>query len=297
MSTCIEIGRFSNDKITIKDALTLRNDIFNQVEDLMSFILKHINKRYEFTGVIQREEIWDYPLEALREIIVNMVVHRNYMHHGASSVKIYDDKIEFFNPGHFPDEITPEKLLTNDYTSDCRNKQIATMFKDSHDMEKYGTGIYRVSKKFNEYDLVAPIWKNFQHGMKVTVIFEPFNIKELREHHEKVTYKLENDPIKDKKVSNKLEKVTHKPEIYPIGNKKVTYKAGKVPHKSKDKILYLLKENSFLQRKNLMEELSLSLSGIKKHLRELQEQGRLKREGSRKTGKWVVIENNNTGEN
>ena len=269
LPTCIEIGRFSNDRITIKDALTLRSDIFNEVEDLMSFILKHINKRYEFTGAIQREEIWDYPIDALREIIVNMVVHRDYMHHGDSSVKIYDDRIEFFNPGHFPPEITSEKLKTNEYTSDCRNKQIAAMFKDSHDMEKYGTGIYRVTQKFNQHGLVAPIFENFQHGIRVIVL---------------------SDLLNDRKVTHKQEKVTHKQEKVTHKQEKVTHKQEKVTHKSKDKILLLLKENPLLQREDLMKELSLTMSGIKKHLQELQAQKRLTREGSRKTGKWVVVD-------
>ena len=106
----IELGRFSTPTI-IKDALTLRADLFTEIEEVFNFIKKHINKEYIITGKPQREERWQYPMDALREIIINMIVHRDYMHYGDSSVKIYDTSIEFFNPGSLPDTITIKQLL------------------------------------------------------------------------------------------------------------------------------------------------------------------------------------------
>ncbi|SKB98990.1 ATP-dependent DNA helicase RecG [Parapedobacter luteus] len=50
-------------------------------------------------------------MPALREIVTNMVVHRDYMNSGDSSVKIFDNCIEFFNPGHLPDTISIEQLF------------------------------------------------------------------------------------------------------------------------------------------------------------------------------------------
>lgn len=60
---------------------------------------------------------------------VNMVIHKDYTHHGNSSVNVYDNKIEFFNPGSFAAEIIPDKILQNDYNSGCRNKHILGLFK------------------------------------------------------------------------------------------------------------------------------------------------------------------------
>jgi len=209
LATCIEIGKFI-DQITIKDSITLSSDLFSEIENVMDFIIKHINKRYEFTGEIQRKEIWDYPLTALREIIVNMIIHRDYTHHGDSSIKIFDDKIEFFNPGYFPDHITKIKLINNDYTSDCRNKLIAKLFKDTGNMEKYGSGIGRVCKQFVEHGLKEPIFENFQHGVRVIVKLEKLPNKE-----EKLPNKKENYPIKEEKLPNKKENYPIKEEKLP----------------------------------------------------------------------------------
>jgi ATP-dependent DNA helicase RecG len=70
----VELGRFS-DEITINDGLTIKEDLFNQAERIMEFIRKHLKVSYFFEGHLQRAEHPDYPPEALREIVLNMIVH------------------------------------------------------------------------------------------------------------------------------------------------------------------------------------------------------------------------------
>ena len=164
----IELGRFSEPTL-IKDALTLRTDLFTEIEGVFDFIKKHINKEYIITGKPQREERWQYPMDALREIIINMIVHRDYMHYGDSSVKIYDSSIEFFNPGSLPDTISIEQLLKGNYISQTRNSKLASIFKEAGIIEKYGSGIKRIQQQFIAYGLKPPVFENFQHGFKVVV--------------------------------------------------------------------------------------------------------------------------------
>ena len=66
---------------------------------------------YIISGNVQREERFDYPLEAIREIVTNMIVHRDYRDSGDSIIKIFDDRIEFFNPGKLYDDITIKNCL------------------------------------------------------------------------------------------------------------------------------------------------------------------------------------------
>ncbi len=123
----VQAGRF-NDPITIKDDFTIDCDLFGQVESILSFIKKQINKEVIITELSQHTERWQYPLNAIREIVVNMVVHRNYQNGGNSIIKIYDNKIEFFNPGRLSDSITIEQLVSGEYISKARNKKIASLF-------------------------------------------------------------------------------------------------------------------------------------------------------------------------
>ena len=134
---------------------------------------KHTNKAYIITGNPKREERWDYPMEALREIIINMIVHRDYRSANDSTIKVFDNRIEFFNPGALLDDLTVEKIKTGHYKSHLRNKQIATIFRELELIEKYGSGVRRVIDTFTAYGLPEPEFEATQGGMAVTVFKTP----------------------------------------------------------------------------------------------------------------------------
>jgi ATP-dependent DNA helicase RecG len=135
----------------------------------MDFMVKQTNKAYIITGNPRREERWDYPMDALREIIINMIVHRDYRSANDSTIKVFDDRIEFFNPGNLLDNLTVEKIKTGHYKSHLRNKQVATIFKELELIEKYGSGVRRVIDTFVAYGLREPEFEATQGGMAVTV--------------------------------------------------------------------------------------------------------------------------------
>ena len=244
----IELGRFS-DNTTIKDSITIRTDIFTEVDEIIKFIIKHINKAYIITGKPQREELWDYPLDAIREIVINMIVHRDYMQSGDSIVKIFNNRIEFFNPGNLPVNISEKDLLTGKYISNARNKQIATIFKEAGIIEKYGSGIQRVLEAFEEYNLEIPEFSNFQHGFRVIV---------------------------------QKEKTT--PITTPITTPKKTLS---------DKIIEIIRNNTQITRKEIADNLNISLNTVKEYIIKLKKQNLLKRIGNNRSGHWDVIEKNN----
>jgi len=107
-----QVGRFKSD-ITIID----------------SIIKKHLMVAYIIPSEPQRTERFDYPLDAIREIVVNMIVLRDYRESSASIIKIFDDRIEFYIPGKLYGGITSDDLLTGNYTSKSRNKLIAKVCK------------------------------------------------------------------------------------------------------------------------------------------------------------------------
>lgn len=164
----IELGRFKDETI-IKDAERLKTDLFNEVGGVMAYVKKHINVAFVISGKPQREERWDYPSDGLREIIINAIVHRDYSSSSDSIVKIFDNRIEFFNPGTLPAGLTVKKLLSGDYVSVIRNRLIADMFREGGLIEKYGTGIRRILKAFRDYGLPEPKFEEIAGGFRVTV--------------------------------------------------------------------------------------------------------------------------------
>jgi ATP-dependent DNA helicase RecG len=77
--TTIQMGHFASE-IVIKDDVVNSDDILTQVEDVMAFIRKHISKELIITDKqIENIQRWQYPLDAIREIVLNMIIHRDYM--------------------------------------------------------------------------------------------------------------------------------------------------------------------------------------------------------------------------
>ena len=245
----IELGRFSAPTL-IKDGLTLRSDLFSQIEDVLTFVKKHINKEYIITGNPQREERWEYPLNAIREIIINMIVHRDYMHYGDSSVKVFDHYIEFFNPGPLPQSISIEQLLSGDYTSQARNKKVSSIFKEAGVIEKYGSGIKRIQNAFLNYGLEAPVFENFQHGFRVIVSTQTV-LKTV-----------------EKTVEETVEKTVEKTE---------------------EIILNLIKSDSRITTKAIQQITGLSRRGIEWQIQKLKDQKIINRIGPDKGGHWEII--------
>jgi len=168
IATTIELGRFQ-DPITIKDTSRTQADLISQVDDVIAFVKKHINVALIISGAAPNIQKWQYPLEAIREIVLNMIIHRDYGANSDSVVKIFEDKIEFFNPGNLPDGISIQDLLDNNYKSTPRNKSIAEFFKNLGWIEKYGSGIGRIINYFKEAKLPAPQFESHSGGFLVTV--------------------------------------------------------------------------------------------------------------------------------
>lgn len=163
----VQTGRFKS-PTKIIDSVSINCDLFQEVELIFSSVKKHLMVEYIITGKPHREERYDYPITALREIILNMVIHRDYRSSSDSIIKIYDDRIEFYNPGTLYGNLTIDKLLSGDYCSKTRNKLIALMFKEVGLIEKYGSGIQRIREAFDEYGLRQPLFEEFQDGFRVT---------------------------------------------------------------------------------------------------------------------------------
>ena len=86
-----------------------------------------------------------------------------------SVIKIFDDRIEFFNPGDLYDNQTIEQLNSNQYQSKTRNKLITLMFKESGLIEKYGSGITRIKNLCATHDIQPPKFEELPKGFKVTL--------------------------------------------------------------------------------------------------------------------------------
>lgn len=97
------------------------------------------------------------------------MIHRDYRDSGNSIIKIYDDRIEFFNPGKLYGDLTIAQLNSGRYASRTRNRAIANMFKECGLIERYGSGIKRIKNACAQHGISEPVFEEFQHGFSVTI--------------------------------------------------------------------------------------------------------------------------------
>lgn len=160
----VHCGRFKGE-IAIIDDRMIGGAIVEQVDEAMKFVLKNISVKFVMTGKPAREEIWDYPLEALREAIINAVCHRDYTISSDIQIRIYDDKLMVWSPGGLPFGITMEELF-KPHSSVLRNKKIAGIFYDMGWIERWGSGIDKMRRACLDAGLPEPFFEEYQ-GFRV----------------------------------------------------------------------------------------------------------------------------------
>jgi len=150
----VRVLRFK-DEISVSDRRVTGN-LFKQAEEAEEAIKTSLNVKFEIKGKLTRDEVWDYPLEAIREALINSIVHRDYFKYAIQTqIKISDDKIWFFNPGELYGGMTIEKLK-QPHPSSTRNPLIAEMFFKAGLVEVHGSGIRQMTKSLKNAGLSEP---------------------------------------------------------------------------------------------------------------------------------------------
>lgn len=176
----VHCGRFKGKTIIIDDRL-ISGSIIDQVEEAMDFIRKNINVEFRITGKPQRDEIWDYPLDALREAVINAICHRDYSKLSDIQIKIYDDLIQIWNPGFLPYGMTIDDLYDPYHPSMPRNKLIAQIFYDIGLIERYGSGIHRMIDACKKMKVPEPEFQEKFGGFMITFRKDIYSEKYLNE--------------------------------------------------------------------------------------------------------------------
>ena len=127
------------DGVDVIDRKEITGSLFEIVDRVMDFVRLYAKVAYRFTGRPQRENVYEYPFEAIREAVINSVMHKDYFEHGHNNIlKFFPDRIRIENiwvkPGHF---ILGETVFR-------RNHLIADLFSRIHFGERLGTGMQRM---------------------------------------------------------------------------------------------------------------------------------------------------------
>ena len=127
--------------------------IWQQIEQAYSFVLRNIHMGATFSG-LYRQDVYEIPPDAIRELIINAAVHRSYLDHGSIQVAIYDNRLEITSPGKLPMGQNLERMQEG--YSRVRNEALAYAFAYMNLIEHWGSGFPRIIKKLQAAGLQAP---------------------------------------------------------------------------------------------------------------------------------------------
>lgn len=247
----IKCSRFKGTTMTVfLDKKEYRGDLFSQLKQTEQFIKNHLHLRAEILG-LQRTESYEIPIPAIREALVNAVLHRDYSNAGRDiKVGIYDDILNIVSPGGLPNGLTEEDLAQG--RSEIRNRVLARVFKELGYIEQWGSGIARIK------DLCL------QAGNA-----EP----QLKAQGDFVDWEF------------------YRPSIEQLGGSiggsiGSSIQETMLTDRQKE-ILVLIQQNPKVSYRAMAEQFGINESAVKKHLNNLKDAGWLERVGGTR-GYWVI---------
>lgn len=167
----LKMGRFRGTEITgrIVDNRQEHLHAFAMVREGMAFLERTMPLGARFPkGTVFREDRFPVPLEALREILLNAVMHRDYSYYGGHvAIVVFDDRIEIRSYGRLPSGVTVEQL-SGPHLSELRNPLIAEAFHRTGAVEVWGRGTNRVIESCKKHGAPPPIFEERQGFVIVT---------------------------------------------------------------------------------------------------------------------------------
>ena len=224
-----------------------------QVEFAYQYVLEKINMGMQIKG-IYRQDMYELPIDGIRELIANAVAHRSYLEPGNIQVALYDDRLEITSPGMLLNNVSVSKIMEG--YSKLRNPAIASAFAYMKIIEKWGTGIPRIFRECAEYELPKPQLLDFDGDFRVNMYRKTTQTTQTTQTNQT------NQTI----VSN-FSDLTDDDNV----------------------ILNALLQNNRLTQREIASKLEWSVDRVKYYLQKLKKKGVIKRVGSSHNGYWDII--------
>ena len=305
----IKIGYF-RDSADLSYHDTIHGDLFTQVDQTMDLLLtKYLKALITYEG-LQRIESYPAPISALREALLNAVIHKDYSSGSPIQIRVYEDKIVFGNICRLIDNWTVKKIVS-EKLSHANNPLLAKAFFLTGMVETWGRGIEKMKKDCKNYGVPVPVLSGTKTSFRVqfknhgdsSVHLDKISKKAIERIQGKVAPKTAQK-MTSKTTQKMAPKTTQKmaPKTAQKMTSKTTQKMAlkttqkmalkttqKMAPKTTQKIFDFLIKNPNSTIPELAFKANKSERTVKRNLRKLQEDGYLKRIGGNKGGYWKVI--------
>ena len=254
------IGRFGTKQSDLMFQDVIEGNLIQMADKVVDILkAKYLVSPIHYEGLTRIESL-EIPEDALREAILNSIIHKDYS--GAHiQMKIYNDCVELWNDGSLPENWTVEDL-TKKHNSKPRNPNIANVFYKAGFIENWGRGIDKICDCLKNAKMKAPVFESNCGGVLLTI------------------YRKNNFVSAEGTEFTVLESSENRPD-----------NSQKTAQKTAQKILDYLAENPTATIVDLQALLNKANGTIKEHITKLKQSGRLERVGGDNGGYWKVMNN------
>ena len=166
---CIHSVKFAvfqgSDKLVFKDRKELTGSLFTQLTDAYKAIDFYNGTKATFHDLLRADER-DYPEDAVREALLNAIVHRDYSFSGSTIINLYSDRLEIISLGGLVSGLSLEAVMLG--ASQTRNEKLASLFYRMKLIEAYGTGISKIISCYKGFH-VQPKFENVEGAFRVVL--------------------------------------------------------------------------------------------------------------------------------
>ena len=160
----IKIAVFQGtDNAVFRDRREFTGSLLKQLEEAYGF-LDYYNKTEAYFEGIRRTDRRDYPEAALREALLNSILHRDYLFSGSTIINVFDDHVEFISLGGLVTGISMEAIFMG--ASESRNNNLAALFYRLGLVESYGTGVRKIIRLYKGFDNL-PVFRSAEGAFTV----------------------------------------------------------------------------------------------------------------------------------
>jgi len=264
-----------NTKAVFVDRREYTGPIWEQIDESFRFVLRNIHLGATIEG-IHRQDVYEIPPDAIRELIINAAIHRSYLDHGNVQIAIYDDRLEITSPGKLPMGQTLERMKEG--YSQIRNEALAYAFSYMNLIEQWGSGIPRIIDRVKVSGLRDPEFIGGEIDLRINI------------------YRKQN---KDKKSADKVPENRRETAGKPPERCRKT--AGKAPENCREtaeklpfneqeqRIYKYVLENGSITRVRAMELLGIQQRRTREILLKMVKENRLKKEGASRSTIYILV--------
>ena len=175
--------------------------IWEQIEEAFQFVLRNIHLGATIVG-IYRQDVYEIPPDAIRELIINAAVHRSYLDHGNIQVAVYDNRLEITSPGKLPMGQTLERMKEG--YSQIRNEALAYAFSYMNLIEHWGSGIPRIIGKVKAAGLREPEFIGGEVDLRINIYRGQIDGTNSLQHSDDSIGTAVKLPLNRRETANKL---------------------------------------------------------------------------------------------